>query len=148
MSTVACNTHRVDQTTSHVHWDDDESLNTLELEMEIPFGVRIVEDVDGKRLVDHFPTYESLQKFTSARFEANDEELVKLSTTFLVPILEVKKIFAAYEVELSHWRNYFSKDGDSFAAAEDVANRERLYKVLTSDDSCAPGDMVYINVFY
>jgi hypothetical protein len=148
VTTVACNTHLVEEATSHVHWDDDESLKTLELETEIPFGVRIVEDVDGKRLVDHFPTYESLTNFTPARFECEDEELVRLSTRFFGPILEIRKAFAKYEVEMSYWRYYFRKDGANFAAAEDVENKERLYQVLTSDANCKPGDRVYINVFY
>lgn len=148
MTTVACNTHLVEEAISHVHWDEDESLKTLELETEIPFGVRIVEDVDGKRLVDHFPTYESLTNFTLARFECEDEELVRLSTQFFGPILEIRKAFATYEVEMSYWRYYFSKDGANFAAAEDAENKERLYQVLTSDTNCKPGDRVYINVFY
>jgi len=148
MSTATNNIDRSTNVISCDQWDEDNGPNTLEMEVEIPYGVRMLEDTDGKRLVDHFPTYQALQAFSPAKFKCKDRKLVRLSLWFCVPILEIKKAIAQYEVEMSYWRYYFSRDGAKFASAEDDENKERLYRVLTSDNEYEPGDTVYMNFFY
>lgn len=148
MSTATNNIDRSTNVISCDQWDEDNGLNTFEMEVTVPFVVRMMVDLEGKRLIDHFPTYQSLFTFTPAKYECEDTNLMYLSSMFLLPILEIKKAFAQYEVEMSYWRYYFSRDGAKFASAEDDENKERLYRVLASDNEYEPGDTVYMNFFY
>ena len=148
MSTATNNIDRSTNVISCDQWNEYSGLRTLEMEVTVPFGVRKMVDLEGKRLVDHFPTYQSLFEFTPATYECEDTNLMCLSSMFLLPILEIKKAFAQYEVEMSYWRDYFSRDGATFASDADDENKKRLYRVLTSDNEYEPGDTVYMNFYF
>jgi hypothetical protein len=147
MSTEASKNEHTDEAFSYADWDDDNSLYTHELEVKIPVSVRKAQDFTGKRLTDHFPTYKSIQAFTPT-LECEDDTAIRLNVIFSCAILDIRKAIANYEVDMFYWRHYHNRDGENFAAIEDEENKERLYHLLTSDEECEPGDLVYLNVYY
>jgi hypothetical protein len=147
MSTEAGKNIHTDETFSYADWDDDNSLFTHELEVKIPVSVRKARNSKGSRLIDHFPTYKSIESFTPT-LECEDETEIRLNIAFSCSILDIRKAIANYEVEMSYWRHYYNRDGENFAAIEDEENKERLYHLMTSDEECEPGDLVYLNVYY